>query len=99
MAYKMFSEQRLSQVPQKQQERLSQAGQKKTKHWYKIFFLKHILWVLNIKKLHMSIKIAKKRKTKSGKTYGYQMLVSFKTLVTFFNFTPDSGVRSEAAFP
>ena len=95
----MFSEQRLSQVPQKQQERLSQAGQKKTKHWYKIFFLKHILWVLNIKKLHMSIKIAKKRKTKSGKTYGYQMLVSFKTLVTFFNFTPDNGVRSEAAFP
>ena len=47
----------------------------------------------------MSIKIAKKRKTKSGRTYGYQMLVSFKTLVTFFNFTPDNGVRSEAAFP
>ena len=49
----------------------------------------------------MSIKIFVKRKAGAGRAYAYQMLPSFKTLVTlktFFNFTPDNCVRCEAAF-
>ena len=42
-----------------------------------------------------------KIKARKGKTYAYQILLSFKSLVTYeknFNFTPDNCVRCEAAF-
>ena len=42
-----------------------------------------------------------KRKTRTGKAYGYRMLLSFKTSVTYkknVNFKPDNCVRCEAAF-
>ena len=52
------------------EEKLPQVGQKTTKHWYKIFLLKHILWFLC------------SYKEKPGKVYTYHMLLSFKTSVT-----------------
>ena len=41
-----------------------------------------------------------KRETRTGKTYAYRTLLSFKTSLAyyFFNFTLDNGVRCEAIF-
>ena len=49
----------------------------------------------------LTIKMFTTRKTRAGKAYVYQMLLSFKRSVTYkknFNFTPDNCVYCEAAF-
>lgn len=82
-------------------EKLSQAGQKRTKYWHKICYIKHILrfWIWKTLRkfnylLQLSIKI------RAGKVYAYRILLSFKTSVTsnFFNFRQDNCVRCETVF-
>ena len=70
MIYKISSE-----------EKLSQAGQKKQKSiGIYIFFTQTRLTVLNIKKMQkLSIKTFIKRKTRAGKAYAYQILVSLRS--------------------
>ena len=63
----MFSEQKLSQV-----------GQKNNKIMVKITVLN-----LKNCRSKLSIEMFIKRKTKAEKTYAYRMLLGFKTLVTF----------------
>ena len=60
MTYKMFSK-----------EKLPQAGQKRTKYWYKIFLLKHILrfWIWKNCYSKLSIKMFLKTKTRAEKAY------------------------------
>ena len=83
MAYRMFSE-----------EKLSQAGQKTTKYWYNIFLVKHM--VFNIKESISKLPIDKK--TERERPVLTESL-SFKTSVTkIFNFTPDNGVHCKAVF-
>ena len=75
MTYKMFSEAKQSQAGQ---------GKKRTKYNYKILLLKHIvrfgIWKNFIIKLFIEMFI---KETKAIKAHAYQMLLSFKTFVTY----------------
>ena len=59
-----------------------------------------ILNIKNSKIVNFLLNVHKE--TRGEKTYAYQILLSFKTSVTFFknnfNFTPDNYVRCEVAF-
>ena len=66
-------------------------------------FYWNTFYVLHIKNCisKLSIKRFIKRKTRAGKAYAYQMLLSFKTSVTYndiFDFMPDNCARCEVAF-
>ena len=69
-------------------EKLSQAGKKRTKYWFgvKSFYSNRFYsceykenWVIKL-----SIKMFIKRKTRAGKAYSHQMLLSFKTSVIIY---------------
>ena len=65
-------------------EAVSSKMKKTVKYWYKIFLLKHIarfgIWKNCINKLSIKMLI---KKPKAVKVYAYQMLLSFKTSVTY----------------
>ena len=89
MAYKMFSEEKLSQEVQKKQESIG----------IKSFYL-NASYGLEYENCitKLSIKMFIK---KHYRLMQYRMLLSFKMSITYkktFNFTPDNCVRCEAAF-
>ena len=74
----MFSEKKL---PQAEQKKCRSVG---IKHFYSNTYYGFEYkrnWVSKL-----SIKIFIKRRTRGGKPHAYQMLLSFKTSITFFNF-------------
>ena len=79
-------------------EKPSQAGQKTTKYWYKIFSLKHILrfWIQKKCISKLSTKMFIKRKTRRKKSYAHQILGGFRTSVIYKKLTSRRTIVSAA---